>query len=267
MFKIPEVYLPLQPGLENNKDYNIKLKFIHDAVNKSIIIFYQFNSTKFTESTFILPGGCIDILFCCNPQNPTADCYGTVLKSKPWVFKADYDYFGVRYLPEQGIHLMKELIDKDIPLLDIISADFSIIEKVVNAKSFEERIEFFIKCINNSILRLTYIPSLVKYSIEKIYSAKGNIGIDQLALETGYSVAYLRKKFEEIIGVSPKLFCEIVRFQNSLSMIIKRSECNLWDVISENGYYDQAHLIHQFKKFGTLTPAKFKDNFARKTSL
>lgn len=87
--------------------------------------------------------------------------------------------------------------------------------------------------------------------------------MDQLAQETGYSLRYLRKKFDDYIGLSPKLFSEIIRFQNSLNMIISKDIFNWWDIVSENGYYDQAHFINQFRKFSHLTPAKFKEIFAK----
>lgn len=78
----------------------------------------------------------------------------------------------------------------------------------------------------------------------------------ELANETGYSTRYLRKQFEDHIGISPKLFSQIVRFQSSLNMLLKNASCSVIDVSNENGYYDQAHLINEFKNFGYDTPYK-----------
>lgn len=240
------------------------MQYEWDSINKRIRIFYQFKiNTKSDNLTFVVPDGCLDVIFSFNSQKLFANCYGTVLQTKKKIFKSDYEYFGVRYLPEDGIFLMKDLIEAEVPLFDIVIGDSFIMEKIANAKSFEERILLYHTFINSSTINLTLIPSLVKYSVNRIYQSRGIINIDQLANETGYSIRYLRKKFEDSIGMPPKLFSEIIRFQNTLSMIIKKDRYNLWDVISENGYYDQSHFINQFKRFSTLTPVKFKETLAK----
>lgn len=253
-------YLPLQPGFEINKDYYIQIN--RDSNDSNAVVFYQFQIDKNSNnSLLVVPDGCIDIIFRYNNQKISADCYGSLLQSKKVLFQSDYEYFGVRFLAEQGVFSMKDLIESEIPLLDLITSDPYIIEKIANSKSFVERINFINNFIKNSVPKFSIVPELVKYSIDRIYKSKGNINLDQLSAETGYSIRYIRKKFEEVIGIPPKFFSEIVRFQNSLSMIIKNDEFSLWDIINENGYYDQAHFINQFKKFSTLTPTKFMETF------
>jgi AraC-like DNA-binding protein len=80
--------------------------------------------------------------------------------------------------------------------------------------------------------------------------------MNQLANEIGYSTRYLRKQFETHIGISPKLFSKIIRFQCSLNMLLNNNHYTVNDVIYENGYYDQSHLINEFKDFGYITPYK-----------
>ncbi|RJS63861.1 hypothetical protein CJ485_03605 [Priestia filamentosa] len=52
------------------------------------------------------------------------------------------------------------------------------------------------------------------------------------------------KQFEQDIGISPKLFSQIVRFQCSLSMFMNDKNYSICDIIEESGYYDQAHLMN-----------------------
>lgn len=259
-------YLPLQPGLENNPAYYTHTKRIRDPNSRSVVLYYQFKTSKnVADATMVVPDGCIDIIFCCSPGKPIANCYGTVLQCSQTFFEADCEYVGVRYLPEQAIHLMKELVNNSIPLQDLISTEACILERVGNAKTFEEKIKVLEKTINKQVIQNTNVPGLIKYSIERIYLSNGNTNLDQLAKETGYSARYLRKKFDDLIGISPKLFSQIVRFQNSLNMIIDMSEIDLWDIVSENGYCDQAHFINQFKKFCNLTPKRFMKTFAKRS--
>lgn len=61
-----------------------------------------------------------------------------------------------------------------------------------------------------------------------------------------------RRRFEAAVGIPPKLLARILRFQRSLSCIGKLP---LAQVSLECGYYDQAHLVRDFRQFSGLTPS------------
>lgn len=260
-------FIPLQPELEMNTDYYIEFKE-KNFLDQSTILFYQFRINEDLGSSIsVIPDGCIDILFACNVQQPFANVYGSVLHRKAINFQTTQEYFGVRLLPkkEQKLnHSMKDIIEQEVPLTEIISVDDTVIEKIANEKDFYGRIRLFKEMIGSTLFTYDSSSNLVRYALNKIYSSKGNVNINQLAVETGYSTRYLRKQFEECVGISPKLFSQIVRFQHSLYMLIKRNNYTIWDVVNENGYYDQAHLINEFKKFGYLTPGKVLGTLSQK---
>lgn len=218
----------------------------------------------------VIPDGCIDILFYCDPVRPYASVCGTVLKYKKINFQANCEYFGVRFLPKQETqhfkYSMKEVIDCQIPLADMITIEPTIMERLINEQDFRGRIKLFKEEIGNNIFACNDLPAIIDYSLNKIYSTKGNVNMNQLAVETGYSTRYLRKQFDAHVGMPPKLFSQIVRFQNSLHMLLNKKFFTVWDVINENGYYDQSHLINEFKKFGYLTPNKFMHTVSKKLS-
>lgn len=249
----------MQPEFEMNTGYYVEHKE-GDRGNHSTFLFYQFKMNEgSTKPISVIPDGCIDILFCCDERKPAANICGSVLQSKSINLKTGYEYFGVRFLPKQETQNlnfpMSEMIEREVPLTDMISIGAAGLEKVVNERDFYKRIQLFKQMIGQTIFASGNSPqSIIKYALNKIYSSKGNININQLADETGYSTRYLRKKFEENIGISPKLFSQIVRFQYSLYMLLKDHNYSIKDIIVENGYYDQAHLINEFKKFGNLTP-------------
>jgi AraC-like DNA-binding protein len=60
-----------------------------------------------------------------------------------------------------------------------------------------------------------------------------------------------RRRFEETVGLPPKLYQRIRRFQAALAVLGRRPVA---EVALECGYYDQAHLIRDFKQFAGLTP-------------
>jgi len=65
------------------------------------------------------------------------------------------------------------------------------------------------------------------------------------------SQRHYRRRFEETVGLPPKLFQRIRRFQSALSVLGQRP---IAEVALECGYYDQAHLVRDFKQFSGLTP-------------
>lgn len=65
------------------------------------------------------------------------------------------------------------------------------------------------------------------------------------------SQRHYRRRFEETVGLPPKLHQRIRRFQRALSALGQQP---IAEVALECGYYDQAHLIRDFKQFARLTP-------------
>ncbi|TCP27784.1 AraC-like DNA-binding protein [Scopulibacillus darangshiensis] len=260
-------FFPSQPEVQYKMEDYIEYKPLRSSINKNIALYYQFKTQKESINSFsLIPDGSIDLLFCCDPKKPSIFLWTSPLqRSEQLDFQEECEYFGVRLFPEQGIiklkYSMRELLGKKIPLVDIMPVDPIILEKILFKKSFDERIELFGKFVNSLISDMS-CQSIVEYAIKKIYKNKGNININQLSMDTGYSDRYLRKKFEESIGFSPKQFSEMVRFQNSLAMIFKERSYNSLDIAYENGYHDQAHFIKGFKKFVDLTPTQFIENLS-----
>ncbi|MFJ7685785.1 helix-turn-helix domain-containing protein [Peribacillus butanolivorans] len=254
-------YFPFQPGLKSNTDYYIELKPSQDSAQLPIILFYQFKIDHLKDWVPALPDGCIEFIFCCNPNKPTAHIYGSLLQIKQLHFQPGYDHFGVRILPEHAIkfvnNAMPDIIDKKLPLCNIISLEDSIVDRIAEQNSFLKRIELFEKI--GKFINFREIPKIVDYSIKKIYLSKGNFNMKDLVEDTGYSDRYLRMKFVEIVGIPPKLFSQIIRFQKAF-FLLTNEHTSFSDVVDEFGYCDQAHLINDFKKFNLLKPAQLKNN-------
>lgn len=136
----------------------------------------------------VIPDGCIDILFYCDPERPSADVYGTVLKYKTINFQANCEYFGVRFMPKQETqhfkYSMKEVIDRQIPLADMLKIEPTIMERLITERDFHRRIKLFKEEIGINIFTCNGLPAIIEYSLNKIYSSKGNVNMNQLAAET-----------------------------------------------------------------------------------
>ena len=85
----------------------------------------------------------------------------------------------------------------------------------------------------------------------------GLIGVGALADELGCSHKHLITQFRREIGLPPKALARIVRFSRVAEML-KRNEVASWVQIAHRcGYYDQAHLIRDFREFAGSTPTEY----------
>ncbi len=93
--------------------------------------------------------------------------------------------------------------------------------------------------------------------ISGIHAAYGQIGIADLSKSNFTTIRQLERAFKKYIGMSPKEYANIIRFQHALSMIRNSNgKQNLSDIAFECGYYDQAHLSNDMKKNTGMPPSQ-----------
>ena len=100
------------------------------------------------------------------------------------------------------------------------------------------------------------------YMRTRICACHGNITVKQLAQETGYSACYIRKIFKQDNGISPKQFEKNVRFRYLLQ-IIAETDGDYAAAAARCGYYDEAHMIRDFKSYTGTTPEKYNKRTIR----
>ncbi|HEX5551937.1 MAG TPA: AraC family transcriptional regulator, partial [Chitinophagaceae bacterium] len=81
--------------------------------------------------------------------------------------------------------------------------------------------------------------------------------ITQLANESYLSVRQLERSFIRYIGISPKTYYRMHRFLQLLQAKNNAPEEKWGSLAHEFGYYDQMHLVKEFKDFLKVTPSSF----------
>jgi AraC-like DNA-binding protein len=87
-----------------------------------------------------------------------------------------------------------------------------------------------------------------------IRSEGGQLSVERLAQEAGVSRQHLTRVFREWVGVSPKRYCRITRFQAALGHLAGGAPVNWARLAARCGYTDQSHLIAEFRELSSLTP-------------
>jgi AraC-like DNA-binding protein len=78
--------------------------------------------------------------------------------------------------------------------------------------------------------------------------------VNAVAVDLGVSERHLRRVFRETVGVSPKAFAKLARFHHALRAAGEAGHASWASIAVAAGYYDQAHLIAEFRAIAGVTP-------------
>jgi AraC-like DNA-binding protein len=123
-------------------------------------------------------------------------------------------------------------------------------------RSFEDRVgvaENFLLCLSTRALQLNPIT----YVAEHVFQQHGAIHIPDLARAAGLGLRQFERRFVRELGISPKVYARVARFQSAVDKKIAQPDTPWVDVAHNFGYHDQMHMIHDFEKLGGDAPAKF----------
>ncbi len=93
-------------------------------------------------------------------------------------------------------------------------------------------------------------------AIEFYNQYKGRITVKNMAEKLGYSKKQFERFFVQTVGITPKKYARLIRFQESMQLISTGSQ-SLTQVALTAGYFDQAHFNKEFKQFTGGSPEAF----------
>lgn len=149
---------------------------------------------------------------------------------------------------------------KEIPsfknIADIIpeSLYFSMAEESNNL----ERVKIFEKYVaENFASAVCYRRDRIDEVYEVICNSNGLVNINALADGVKISTRSLRRNFLKRVGVTPKALCRIVRANFVLAALKNSSTIDFQDIVYSGNYFDQSHLVNDFKKIIGESPGMF----------
>jgi AraC-like DNA-binding protein len=114
---------------------------------------------------------------------------------------------------------------------------------------------FFTKKLMNSKTRFNtdFVNALSCF-----YSNNNENNVSLFLKENRISERQLERNFKANVGITPKQFLRIMRFEKSLS-VLKNNKKSLGDLAFIMEYFDESHFIREFKEFTGITPNKFRN--------
>lgn len=96
-------------------------------------------------------------------------------------------------------------------------------------------------------------------AIRNIILSQGNIRMSQLGKSICISNRQLERVFKENMGISPKQFSILVRYQFLWNHVLFKKDFNILDEVYKLGYTDQAHLLKDFKNYHSMVPLQARE--------
>ncbi len=101
------------------------------------------------------------------------------------------------------------------------------------------------------------IHPLVTWATNMLARSGGRLQTAQLADFAGCSRKHLAGLFRDSVGLAPKTLARIHRFHGAVATIGDLRPVDWSELAADCGYYDQSHLIHDFRQFAGLTPTEY----------
>ncbi|PZR27883.1 MAG: AraC family transcriptional regulator [Citrobacter freundii] len=180
--------------------------------------------------------------------------------SSPAAFSTIGVYFAPHVLKSVFGLKASELTDSCIDIGEIAGKQgFPLEDRLLEAKNFEEKSIILSEYLSLQLKQhKAQEDSLLTHIIDRINRCNGVISVKDLQTLSGLSERSFERRFQQSIGVSPKLYSRICRFQASLKQLRENDFQKLSDIAFENEYSDQSHFIRAFKEFAGFSPKEFQ---------
>lgn len=202
---------------------------------------------------WVIPDICMDIMVTGNQDlNSTGSYFCGINNFSYFAGESDSFCFGIRFYAWSAVLFADEGMNGVLNAFlnaDAYFSNFSreLNEKLFNAESIYERKaiaeKFLLRRLNTKRENFDIMNSLYF-----IINNNGNAGVAELSDYCVISKRQLERRFAEYTGVSPKQLINLIRYQLLWQDCLK-GNFNALDAVEKFGYYDQPHLIKEFKKF------------------
>ncbi len=233
-----------------------------EPLSQWVQCFWQLNVPAGNFNYRSVPDNCVDLIINLN-------CPEEIFLIAPFSSATIFEmygpacYFGIRFrlLAQQGI-VTRPIGDwqhsvDGTPAAEVLSN--VLLERLIQScrqpVSFENRCRQIESLLIESIKSPNLDPRLLRF----VRYCSGHLASDmdisdRKCSEFGLSARQLRRLSHLYLGLSPREFCRIMRFQHALRKIQCHSDVTPW----ADCYYDQPHFIREFKQLSGVTPSEFK---------
>jgi AraC-like DNA-binding protein len=225
----------------------------------------------------ILPDGAIELIIDLDdePKNifedEASENYRTVKKA--WVSGERTSYIvigahknqsmvGIRFRPGGAYPFFRfpiSELSESVTELDLIWGSLvnEIREQLLSIESHEEKLSTLEAFLLAQAHRSLEANRLISFAVLQLQNSPQFLAIRDLASMIGITQKHLISQFEKVVGLRPKSFARVCKFQKVVNMIEQEQQIEWSAIAYDCGYYDQAHFIKEFQTFSGLNPSAY----------
>ena len=152
-----------------------------------------------------------------------------------------------------------QLTGRHVSLADVWGASSRRLrERLVNAGSPQEMFAAIERELLVRLRRPLLIHPAVAHSLRELNASPAVSRVEEIRAQTGYSAKRLIELFDNAVGLTPKVYSRIRRFQSVIDSLARGRPVAWAAVAADNGYYDQSHLNREFRAFAGVTPGEYR---------
>lgn len=217
------------------------------------------------QQGIVIPDTCMDVIFDINySRNAISDVFcaldDTSEMSVGESFPDTVATFGIRFYAWTAcvfsdIHFagtMNGRLSCDMVISDIKKA---LAPLLFDIHGMEGKIQAAEKVLLERMEKNKADPNVLN-AVYRMLETRGRERITEIEGYTGVSSRGLERAFQRQMGIAPKAFSSLVRYQLLWQEMVSSRHFDVIDAVEKYGYTDQAHLLHDFKRHHLMTPAQ-----------
>ncbi|MCL6261732.1 helix-turn-helix domain-containing protein [Aquiflexum sp. TKW24L] len=192
--------------------------------------------------------------------------FGLMSKLAKFYLKGQFEVFIIVFTPTGLFHFLdgpaSQMTDKVMPLDQLGLPELH--QKIKHLFESNTEIESCIDPVNNYLIdHFNSIPrkkvsEFIPSVIHQIHMNMGVVNLEEIVEQLGINNRTFQIHFKNQVGISPKLFCRIIRFNSLLFALDSSPTADILSFAIQFGYTDKPHLYKDFKQFLGMTPKEYK---------
>jgi AraC-like DNA-binding protein len=153
---------------------------------------------------------------------------------------------------------MNGLSDRIIALADALGdGTLRLHERLLNTGALHERFLIVERWLLARLRPRAIVHPAVRWAVDRLAATGGRVTVEELATGSGFSRKHLGTLFQQQVGLSPKALARVHRFRGALALLDRSNGEVPWAALAELcGFYDQSHLINEFRRFTGFSPVE-----------
>ena len=213
-----------------------------------------------------LPDGQLELLLYVAPDDETLRVVGTRMRALHKPSTVGHAFLSVRFKPGGAYPFfgvpLSALTDQLVDLADLWGDAAHVLRDALgNTHHRETRIAAVERALTHRLATAAFEPASapsVRRAVRLVEAAPALPTVEALARDLGTSTRHLRRTFLEVVGIGPKQYLRVARFQRALHAVKRAPFMPLATIAERTGYSDQSHFSADFQALSGTPPSALR---------